>query len=170
MIPKSFQIIAKMVQNRGLEEAWVALGAYRGVLVVSWGFLAASWGVLGSSWGVLGASWRALGASWSVWGASWRILAPFGGLLGRLWPILGSSWRILGRLGRVLARLGRVWARLASAGPIYFRQKVNASAGLAASWSLLGASRRPLVASSARLVGPICSDPNGLVNLFAKKT
>ena len=38
-----------MIQNRGLEEAWAALGAYRGVLVVSWGVSGVSCGVLGAS-------------------------------------------------------------------------------------------------------------------------
>ena len=68
---KWFKIVAKMVQNRGLEEAWAALGAYRGVLDVSWGFLGASWGVLGTSWGVLGSSWE---ASWARLEASWGCL------------------------------------------------------------------------------------------------
>ena len=46
---KSFKIVAKMVQDRGLEEVWAALGAYRGVLVVSWGVSGVSCSVLGAS-------------------------------------------------------------------------------------------------------------------------
>ena len=65
MVQKSRKIAAKMVQNRGLEEAWAALGAYRSVMVASWGFMGAFWGVLGTSWGLLGG---VLGASWGVLG------------------------------------------------------------------------------------------------------
>ena len=42
-----------MVQNRSLEAAWAALGAYRGVLVASCDFLGAFWGVLRRLGGVL---------------------------------------------------------------------------------------------------------------------
>ena len=38
-----------MVRNRGLGVGWAALGAYQGVLVVSWGVSAVSCGVLGAS-------------------------------------------------------------------------------------------------------------------------
>ena len=89
MVQKSRKIAAKMVQNRGLEEAWAALGAYRSVLVASWGFLGAFWGVLGTSWGVLGG---VLGASWGVLGVSW-------GSLKRLLGPPRASWGVLGRLG-----------------------------------------------------------------------
>ena len=67
MVQKSRKIAAKMVQNRGLEEAWAALGAYRSVMVASWGFMGAFWGVLGTSWSLLGG---VLGASWGVLEAS----------------------------------------------------------------------------------------------------
>ena len=80
-----------MVQDRGLEEVWAALGAYRGVLVVSWGFLGAFWGVLGTSVGVLGAFW---GASWE---ASWGHLGRRPGrVLGRPGVVLGGFEASLG--------------------------------------------------------------------------
>ena len=86
-------IVAKMVQNRRLEEAWAALGAYRAVLDVSWGFLGASWGVLGTSWGVLGSSWE---ASWArleaSWGLSWGWVTHLLGSPRASWDVLGASW------------------------------------------------------------------------------
>ena len=66
-----------------------ALGAYRDVLVVFWGFLGALWGVLGKSGGVLGG---VLAASWGVLGVSW----------GALGASLGASWGVPGRLGGIL--------------------------------------------------------------------
>ena len=90
---KSIENPPKIDQNphgpMGYPPFLAALGAYRGVLVVSWGFLGAFWGVLGRSWGVLGgvlaASWGVLGVSWGALGAS---LGAFWGVLGRL----GASW------------------------------------------------------------------------------
>ena len=85
---KSIKIIAKMVQNRGLEGILAALGrllggswlqgssgglqmtilpSSRGVLG---GVLAASWGVLEVSWGALGRPLAPFGASWAVLGSS----------------------------------------------------------------------------------------------------
>ena len=62
-------IDAKMLQNRSLEEARAALGAYQGTLGVSWCISKVFWGILGASWGVLGVSWA---ASWGVLGLSWE--------------------------------------------------------------------------------------------------
>ena len=91
-VQKWFKIVAKIIQNRGLEEAWAVLGAYRGVLVVSWGLLGAFWGVLGTSWdvlgGVLGASWGVLGVSWDGLGAS---RGRLGGVLGNFEASLRAS-------------------------------------------------------------------------------
>ena len=79
MIPKSFQIIAKMVQNRSLEGVWGcfvaclhpkapvgclldASGAALGRFLVHRGrLLGGSWGVLGTKLGHARASWRRLG-------------------------------------------------------------------------------------------------------------
>ena len=102
-----------MVQNRGLEEAWAALGAYRGVLVVSWGLLGAFWGVLGTSWGVLGG---VLGVSWGVPGVSWGALRRLLGPPRTSWDVLGASWAVFvtswGRPENVLERLGSLLGHL----------------------------------------------------------
>ena len=106
-VEKSFKIVAETVQNRSLEEVWVALGANWGVFVVSWGILRVSCGVLGDSWsalqGVLGAFSGFLGVAWGNFGrplghpgAYWRILERLGDVLGlifvamifRLWQII----------------------------------------------------------------------------------
>ena len=64
MIPKSFQIIAKMVQNRSLEGVW---GCFVACLRPK-APVAASWTPLGE---LLGGSWRILGVSWVAPGTSW---------------------------------------------------------------------------------------------------
>ena len=89
MIPKSFQIVAKMVQNRGLEGVWGAFGRL-------WG---RSWVSSGSEAPVgrfLGASWAALG----------RFLRRLGRLLGGSWAVLGTK---LGRPGGILERFIRIF-------------------------------------------------------------
>ena len=58
-------IVAKMIQNRGLEGLWAALGANLGVLVVAWGVFGVSWCVLGCLLGVFWASWGRLGPSYA---------------------------------------------------------------------------------------------------------
>ena len=86
---KSIENPPKINQNphgpMGYPPFLAALGAYPGVLAVSWGFLGAFWGVLGRSWGVLGgvlaASWDVLGVSWGYLVTSWGVLElPTGGL------------------------------------------------------------------------------------------
>ena len=101
-LPRSFKIPPTIVQNRRQNSlksrsggVWAALGAYRGVLVVSWCVLGLSCGALGVSWSVLKAPWE---ASWARFGAS-------RGCLGR---VSGASWGVLGRLGASWARLGGV--------------------------------------------------------------
>ena len=85
---KSIKIIAKMIQNRGLEGVLAALGR-----------------LLGGSWlqGTSGPLTGCLSScSWVVLEASW---APVGRLLGRLGHQVRASWGILeatwGRLGRI---------------------------------------------------------------------
>ena len=90
-----------MIQNRGLDGVWAALGRLLGG---SWTaferFLAprhlwaAFWALPGelSSCSFLGASWTALGL----------VLAEYWGVLGRFWGRLGHprvSWRVLGGSG-----------------------------------------------------------------------
>ena len=86
---KSIKNRPKITQNRTPKEVWAALGAYRGVLVVSWGFLKAFWGVPGTSWSLLG----------SVLAASW---GHPGGLLEGLAAPLGASWGLPVRPGSLL--------------------------------------------------------------------
>ena len=86
---KSIKNQPKITQNRTPKGVWAALGAYRGVLVVSWGFLKAFWGVPGTSWGLLG----------SVLAASW---GHPGGLLEGLEAPLGASWGLPVRPGSLL--------------------------------------------------------------------
>ena len=86
---KSIKNRPKITQNRTPKEVWAALGAYRGVLVVSWGFLKAFWGVPGTSWSLLG----------SVLAASW---GHPGGLLEGLEAPLGASWGLPVRPGSLL--------------------------------------------------------------------
>ena len=82
------QIVAKMVQNRGLEGVWGAFGRLWGRSWVSSGseppvgrFLSASWAALGRFLRrlgrLLGGSWAVLGTKLGRPGASWR---HFGGL------------------------------------------------------------------------------------------
>ena len=83
------QIVAKMVQNRGLEGVWGAFGRL-------WG---RSWVSSGSEAPVgrfLGASWAALG----------RFLRRLGRLLGGSWAVLGTK---LGRPGASWRHFGCVW-------------------------------------------------------------
>ena len=102
---KGFEIVAKMIQNRVVGEVWAALGAYRGVLVVSWGVLGLSCGVVGVSCerlegplrGVLGAFLGFLRMSWEGFrrllghlGASWGALERLGGVLGSIFLSKGS--------------------------------------------------------------------------------
>ena len=79
MIPKPFQIVAKIVQNRGLEGVWGcfvacfaskapvsrfldASGAALGCFLAHFGrLLGGSWAVLGTKMGRPKASWRHLG-------------------------------------------------------------------------------------------------------------
>ena len=83
-----------MLQNRGLEEARAALGAYQGTLGVSWCIWKVFRGILGASWGVLGVSWA---ASWGVLGLSWGGPGASHGVLGRLGGALGQIFESEGR-------------------------------------------------------------------------
>ena len=83
MMPKAFQIVAKMVQNRGLEGVWGCFVACLRPKAPVGRFLDASGAALGRFLAHLG---RLLGGSWAVLGAklgrpkaSWRHL---GGVLG----------------------------------------------------------------------------------------
>ena len=75
-----------MLQNRGLEEARAALGAYQGTLGVFWGIFG---GVSGHLGGVLG-----------------RPRGVLGGVLGCPGAVLGGSRRLLRRLGASWGSLG----------------------------------------------------------------
>ena len=83
--PKSFQIVTKMVQNRGLEGVWGCFVACLRPKAPLGRFLDASGAALGRFLAHLG---RLLGGSWAVLGtklgrpkASWRHL---GGVLGEI--------------------------------------------------------------------------------------
>ena len=85
MMPKSFQIVAKMVQNRGLEGVWGCFAACLRPKAPRGRFQDASGAALGRFLAHLG---RLLGGSWAVLGtklgrprASWRHL---GGVLGEI--------------------------------------------------------------------------------------
>ena len=92
-MPKSFQIVAKMVKNRGLEGVW---GCFVACLrpKVLW---VASWTALGQ---LLGGSWRILGACWVAPGPSW---AAGWGVQGRLEGSLEASW------GKLDAKMEPSW-------------------------------------------------------------
>ena len=80
-----------MVQHRGLEGVWAALGRRLERL-------------LGGSWlqGTFGPPpGRVLSSSWAILKASW---APLGRLLGRLGHQVGASWGFLEAFWRRLAR------------------------------------------------------------------
>ena len=113
MIQNLHQIVAKMVQNRGLAGVWGAFGRLWGGSRASPGskapvgrFMDACWAALGwflMRFGrLLGGPWAVLGSSWEVLEASW---APLRRLLGRLGHQVGPSWGILeaswGHLGRI---------------------------------------------------------------------
>ena len=94
------QIVAKMVQNRGLE----------GVKMVQNRSLEGVWGAFGRLWG---RSWvssgselpvgRFLSASWAALG---RFLRRLGRLLGGSWAVLGTK---LGRPGASWRHFGGLW-------------------------------------------------------------
>ena len=92
MVQNLDQIVAKMVQNRGLEGGlgsfWAALGLLLGVIWLQRGSGPPPGCFLGSSWVVLEASG-----------------APLGRLLGRLGHQLGASWGLLEASRRHLGRI-----------------------------------------------------------------
>ncbi len=75
MMPKSFQIVAKMVQNRGLEGIWGCFAACLRPKEPMGRFQDASGAALGQFLAHLG---RLLGGSWDLLGTK------LGGVLGRL--------------------------------------------------------------------------------------
>ena len=103
MIPKSFKnlpkmiqkIVTKMVQNRGLEEAWAALGAHQGVFGLLGGVLGRLGRVLGRLGGVLGP----LGGQDPTRTRGRRFLeAPWGRLglhFGSFWDVFWDEFSIL---------------------------------------------------------------------------
>ena len=86
ILPKSLQIVAKMVQNRGLEGAWGCLVACLRPKAPVGRFLDSSWAALGASWApvrwLLGRLGRQAGAFKGVLEAAWRRL---GGNSTRKW-------------------------------------------------------------------------------------
>ena len=80
---KSFEIVANIVENRSLDEAWAELGARQGVV----GLLRA---VLGRFGRLLGTSWGCLGGFDLFPRASSGVLGRFGGVLGLIFVPRGS--------------------------------------------------------------------------------
>ena len=83
---KQSKIVPKMIQNRGPEGVWAALGRLLGGSWASPGSKAPLGSLLAASWAALGRFLRRLGR---LLGGSWAVL---GTKLGRL----GGSWRHLG--------------------------------------------------------------------------
>ena len=72
-----------MVQNRGLEGGWAALGHLLGGSWAAPGSKAPLGGHLGSSWAVLEPSWASLGR---LLGRPGHQVGGFGGLMAPSWP------------------------------------------------------------------------------------
>ena len=92
MVPESFQLVAKMVKNRGLEGVWCCFVACLRPKAPVGRFLDSSWAALGASWApvgwLLGRLGRQAGAFKGVLEAAWRRL---GGKLMRKWSQVGIN-------------------------------------------------------------------------------
>ena len=106
MILKSFQMVAKMVQNRGLEGVWGCFAAFLRPKAPAGRFQDASGAALGRFLAHLG---RLLGGSWAVLGtklgrprASWRHL---GGVFGEILRLNGAKLGLKSDRSWILCRI-----------------------------------------------------------------
>ena len=76
-------IVAKMVQNQGLEGVWGAFGLLWGRSWASFGSEAPVGRSLGAFWATLGRLWKRL----------WRLLGRLGHQVEASWGVLEASWR-----------------------------------------------------------------------------
>ena len=98
--PKSFQIVANMIQNRSLEGVWGCFVArlrpkapVGRSLDASWAALDALGRLLNSFWALLGISWAPLGPLRHLLADSARVLVVPEGVQGRFWKAPGLFFK-----------------------------------------------------------------------------